>query len=308
MRKELLDILSADPERIFSGEDLSSQLGISRVSIWKHIKKLQSLDYQIQSGPKGYRFISAPDSIQPWDFPGRESLIHYHERLESTMITAKQLARKGCPPFSVVIAEQQEQGRGRLKRNWVSDPGGLYFTLILRPQIPVVMMSRIGFAASLCLAELLQSELGIDARVKWPNDILVNEKKICGMLSEMEMESDLVSFLNISIGLNVNNQPSQKESKAVSVREILGKVVPRKSILSSFLDRMQKELAQPDLEQVIPRWKKQTITLGRRVKVVTTSETWEGIARDVDENGALLLEQEDHSIKKVFFGDCFHQA
>jgi BirA family transcriptional regulator, biotin operon repressor / biotin---[acetyl-CoA-carboxylase] ligase len=308
MKKTLLDILSSDPATVFSGESLSSRLGISRVSIWKHIKKLQSLGYNIKSGPKGYQYLDSSDSLQPWEFPGRESLIHTFEQVESTMATAKQLARKGYPDFSVIIAEQQEQGRGRLGRKWTSDRGGLYFTVIIRPKTPIAMTSLFGFAASLCMSEVLQSDLGIEARVKWPNDILVNEKKICGMLSEMETESDEVSFLNIGIGLNVNNEPGKAEPDSVTVKQLLRKSVPRKVILSSFLNRLQAEVSGPSLDHIIPRWKKQTLTLGRRVKIVTTTETHEGVAVDVDENGALLIEQTDQSIKKIYFGDCFHQG
>jgi BirA family biotin operon repressor/biotin-[acetyl-CoA-carboxylase] ligase len=173
--------------------------------------------------------------------------------------------------------------------------------------VPAVMISRYSFAASLSLVRVLQAELGIDARVKWPNDILIHDKKVCGMLAEMEVESDLVSFLNIGIGLNVNNHPSLKEPNSISLSQLLGQTVSRKLILESFLNRMEIELAQPSLDHIIPQWKQHTITLNRKVQIVTTTETWEGIAVDIDDDGALLLKQADHSIKKVYYGDCFHQ-
>ncbi len=308
MKRQLIKLLQENSTGFVSGEELSQHLGISRVSIWKHIKKLQELNYDIQSGPTGYKLLGIPDALYPWEFGDREHLIQYFPEVDSTMLEAKQLARKGCPQFTVIVAERQMNGRGRLKRTWFSDVGGLFFTLVLRPEIPAVMMSRYSFAASLCLALVLQKEYGIEARVKWPNDILVEEKKICGMLAEMEMESDMVSFLNIGIGLNVNNNPTPNEPNSVSLRQLLGKPVSRKQILISFLDLLQKQLSQTDLNHIIPQWKQHTITLNKRVKVVTTTEEWEGIAVDIDETGALMLKQDNDSIKKVYFGDCFHQG
>ena len=308
MKRQLIELLQKKPGEFISGEELSQNLGISRVSIWKHIKKLQELSYQIESGPTGYKLISSPDSLYPWEFGDKEELIHYFEEVDSTMSEAKRLARKDCPPYTVVIAERQSKGRGRLQRTWFSDDGGLFFTLVLRPKIPAMMMSRYSFAASLCLAVIIQRELGIEARVKWPNDILVDDKKICGMLAEMEMESDMVSFLNIGIGLNVNNNPTINEPNATSLSILAGKKLSRKKILASFLDEMKLLLSQPDLNQIIPQWKQHTITLNRTVKVMTTSEEWEGVAVDIDENGALILKQSDDSLQKVYFGDCFHQA
>ncbi|MBU3916617.1 biotin--[acetyl-CoA-carboxylase] ligase [bacterium] len=305
MKNKLLKILKSKDD-IISGELLCEELGVSRVSVWKHIKKLQESGYEIESSSKGYRFISAPDALYPWEFPDRESTIHYFEEIPSTMETAKELARKGCPSFTVVIAGRQIKGRGRLKRTWHSDNGGLYFTLVVRPKIPPSMMSRISFAASLNLARTLREDYGVDAMVKWPNDILVNEKKLSGMLCEMEVESDMVSFLNIGIGLNVNNDPKEKEPNSVSLKELLGREVPRKEVLCGFLDRLEKELSKDNLDHIIPEWKKYTLTLNRHVRIVTTNAELEGKAVDVDDSGALLLEQADKSIKKVFYGDCFH--
>ncbi len=306
MKTKLLKILTSDPSRIFSGEQLSQELGISRVSIWKHIKKLQELEYDIISGPKGYRYKSSPDALYSWEFPGQEDSIHYFNEIDSTMEKAKELARKGCPDFTVVIAERQTKGRGRLKRQWHSDDGGLYFTLVLKPDITAIMMSRFSFAASLSLALVLRDEIGIEAGVKWPNDILFNERKLSGMLCEMEMESDRVAFINIGIGLNVNNSPREKEPNSVSIKELVGKEIARKTILTSFLNRFKQEISGPNLDQIIPRWKAHACTLNRHVKIVTTSEEYEGLAVDVDENGALLLEQPNKEIKKVYYGDCFH--
>jgi BirA family biotin operon repressor/biotin-[acetyl-CoA-carboxylase] ligase len=292
---------------IVSGEFLSSTLGISRVSVWKHIHKLQDLGYNILSTPNGYQLLASPDILFPWEFPGRESNIHYFSELPSTMDTAKDLARKNCPDFTVVVAGRQTQGRGRLNRQWVSDDGGLYFTLVLRPDIPVPISSRVNFLASLTLARVLRDMYRIEAAVKWPNDILVDDRKLSGMLSELEAEADRVFFINIGMGINVNNDPTGVEAGAISLKTILGRASSRIKLLSGFLDEFEDRLKNAEFENVISEWKRYTVTLQRQVRIVTRREVTEGLAVDVDENGALVLELSDGTQKIIVYGDCFHQ-
>jgi BirA family biotin operon repressor/biotin-[acetyl-CoA-carboxylase] ligase len=305
MKGQILKILRAERAAV-SGEMLSSQLGVSRVSIWKHIKKLQEFGYDIEATSKGYRLISVPDVTYPWEFANRESKIHYFDEVTSTMDIGRDLARKDCPHFTVVIAGRQKKGRGRLKRVWLSSEGGLYFTVVLRPQIPPVLSSRVNFAASMIMARTLRRMFKIDARVKWPNDILVDDRKLSGMLSEMEAEADMITFINIGMGINVNNDPTSNEPMAISIKEILGKEIPRKQLLSEFLDEFENRLNNASLDNVISEWKRYTVTLNRRVRIVTTRDVSEGLAMDVDENGALVLKLADGSFKKVIYGDCFH--
>ncbi|MGE0087592.1 MAG: biotin--[acetyl-CoA-carboxylase] ligase [Desulfococcaceae bacterium] len=306
MKKHILSRLRNSADAV-SGGLLSSEMGISRVSVWKHIQKLQEMGYGIVSTGKGYQLRSSPDTPFPWEFPEREDNIHYYTETNSTMNIARDLARKGCPGFTVVIAGRQTQGRGRLQRQWFSDEGGLYFTVVVRPEIPAVLASRVNFAASLTLAGTLRRLFGIEAGVKWPNDILVNEKKLCGMLSEMETEADMVSFVSIGMGINVNNDPAVSEPNAVSLKNLLGYEVSKKELLSAFLDDFEKRISDGDYENVVDEWKKYTITIGRQVRVVTTKEIFEGRAADVDRDGSLILENAEGTKKTVSYGDCFHQ-
>ena len=303
---QLLKELRSQRE-IISGEKLSATLGISRVSVWKHIHKLQEFGYDIMSSPNGYRLIESPDIPFPWEFADGGFNILYYPELPSTMDTAKNLARKNCPDFTVVIAGRQTRGRGRLKRQWLSDDGGLYFTMVLRPDIPVLLSSRVNFLASLTLARVLRELFQIDAAVKWPNDILVAGRKISGMLSELEAESDRVLFINIGMGINVNNDPSVVEPGASSIKKITGREISKKMLLARFLDEFEKHLKTVELKNVISEWKKYTVTLNRQVKIVTHKEVSEGLAVDVEQDGALVLELADGSRKKVVYGDCFHQ-
>jgi len=292
---------------IVSGEYLSSALGISRVSVWKHIHKLQELGYNVLSASNGYQLIGSPDILFPWEFPGRESSIHYFSELASTMDMAKDLARKNCPDFTAVIAGRQTAGRGRLNRQWLSGDGGLYFTLVLRPDIPLPMSSRVNFLASLTLARVLRDMYQIEAAVKWPNDILVDDRKLSGMLSELEAEADRVFFINIGMGINVNNDPTGVEPGAISLKNMLGREISRVRLLSRFLDEFEDRLKNAEFENVISEWKQYTVTLQRQVRIVTQREVTEGLALDVDDNGALIVKLADGSIKKIIYGDCFHQ-
>lgn len=295
-------------EGVVSGQALSAQLGISRVSIWKHIQQLQALGYGITSSAKGYRLENSPDVPYPWEFADRESKIIYYAELTSTMDAAKHLARKGCPDFTTVIAGRQKNGRGRLSRQWLSEKGGLYFTMVLRPDLPPVLSFRVGLLASVTLARILNEIFGIDVRVKWPNDLLVDERKICGMLSELEAEADRVAFINIGIGLNVNNDPSPIEPAATSLKNILGRKVSIKEILARYLDSFEAQMQTAAYDEVVEQWKQFTVTLNRDVRVVTTHEVLTGKAIDIDDTGALVLKCSDGSLKTIRYGDCFHQT
>jgi BirA family biotin operon repressor/biotin-[acetyl-CoA-carboxylase] ligase len=307
MKGQILKILK-NKEGIVSGQALSGKLGITRVSIWKHIQKLQELGYDILATAKGYRLENSPDVPYPWEFPDRESKIVYYPELPSTMDAAKDLARKDCPDFTTVIAGRQTRGRGRLQREWLSEKGGLYFTMVLRPDLPPVLSFRVIYLASLTLAKILHATFGIDARVKWPNDILVDERKLSGMLSELEAEADRVTFINIGVGINVNNDPSPTASEATSLKNILGREVSKKDILCRYLDAFEHRMQTTAFDRVIEEWKQYTVTLNRDVRVVTTHEILEGKAVDVDDTGALILECADGSLKKILYGDCFHRT
>jgi len=306
MKGRILNILRSEKD-VVSGEMLSNRLDISRVSVWKHIKKLQEVGYNIEATPKGYLFISTPDALYPWEFEEKKYHIHYFDEVDSTMDIARNLARKQCPHFTVVIAGRQKKGRGRLKRNWLSSEGGLYFTIVVRPKIPPVLSLRVNLAASMILAQTLRNMFNINAMVKWPNDVLVNGKKISGILSEMEAEIDRVSFISIGIGINVNNDLTSYEPMATSLKKILGKEIPRIEVLKAFLHHFEDELNDADFENVVSEWKKYTETLRRHVRIVTTHEVSEGLAMDVDDNGALILKLADGSMKKIIYGDCFHK-
>lgn len=234
--------------------------------------------------------------------------MHCFGEVTSTMAIARELAREGCPDFTVVTADRQTSGRGRLGRAWHSPDGGLYLTVVLRPDLPAALSSLTTFAAGLTWAEFLRADYRIAVSLKWPNDLLVGERKLAGMLSEMEARGDMLTFVNIGMGINVNNVPGRETAGAVALAELAAGPLSRRELLAGFLDRFEHRMADPQgMEAIIAQWKPFAATLNRPVRIVTTRETVTGIARDVDETGALLLEGTDGTLQRIVHGDCFHQ-
>jgi BirA family biotin operon repressor/biotin-[acetyl-CoA-carboxylase] ligase len=304
-KQKIIQILNHDGG-VVSGETLSAELGISRVSIWKHIKGLVQQGVSIQSSARGYRLATDPDSLHPCHFDSRQDRIHFFPETRSTMDEAMRLARDGCPDFTVAVALRQTRGRGRMLRIWASDEGGLYFTVVVRTDIPLMLSGLVNLAAAIDMVDTLRSGYALAAGLKWPNDILVNGKKICGILSQMEAEGDQVGYLNIGMGLNVNNQSESTEPGSVSLKSLLGRSIPRREILIAFLDAFEKRMKGFDPAAVIQQWKLHNVTLGKQVRVATIKETVEGLAADLDERGGLVLQLADGTRQTVVHGDCFH--
>ena len=315
IKENILKILYKAGGKTISGVRLSAALNVSRVAVWKHIKTLKESGFDIESRPKGYGLLNHDDLLLPFCFNEEfEKKIFHFQKLETTMDKAKILAKNDAPHLSVVIAENQTTGRGRLNRKWFSSKGGLWFTLILKPDTPPPLSYIYNFAASLSLSRSLNRLFDVNVNVKWPNDILLNGKKLAGLLSEMETRGDMVEFINIGIGINVNNSPQEYEPKAISLKDVLHKTVSRRLILETFLDdfknRIQPTIQIPaqtiDCRQIIDQWKEQTSTIGSQVRIETLTDVYEGLAVDVDETGALLIKDKTGEIKKIIYGDCFH--
>jgi len=306
MKARILETLRLKPEAV-SGEQLSRQLGISRVSVWKHIRGLQDCGYDIAASTRGYRLKNEPDTPFPWEFPARKDRVHYFREVSSTMDVARELARGGCPALTVVVADRQHRGRGRLNRPWLSEDGGLYVTVVLRPLLPPAFGSQVVFCASLALAQILGRFYAVDAAVKWPNDVLVADRKIAGLLSEMEAETDRIAYLNVGIGINVNNDPTHANPQAVSLQRLLLRPVSRKELLARFLNDFQHRLEHSPAPELVAEWKSRCVTLGREVEIVTHRQTLQGRAVDVDAAGSLILETADGRRRTIRYGDCFHR-
>ncbi|MCX5716366.1 MAG: biotin--[acetyl-CoA-carboxylase] ligase [Candidatus Omnitrophica bacterium] len=311
MDEKILALIREQRDYI-SGEEISKELGISRAGIWKHIEKLRSLGYEIEASPHlGYRFISAPDKLIPeevsWKLNTRilGGKIYSFARTDSTNTLAYNLAEKGEPQGSIVFAEEQTKGRGRFNRAWQSRAGGIYMSVILRPRIEPARTARITLAASVAVAEAVIETTRLAARIKWPNDILVNGKKVCGILTEMKAQQDETDFVVLGIGINVNNSPDSLPSTATSLRSEAGKDILRVSLARKILELFEPYYLKVDdgFDDIIRRWRGLADTLGKRVKVHAHNQQLEGQAMDVDENGALLLRLDSGFNKHILSGD-----
>lgn len=307
-RQMILKVLHRSNGDPVSGVKISEVVGISRVAVWKHIKALKQDGVDIKSLTTGYTLQDAGNLLYPFCFPThlQDKIFHFPE-LASTMDQARTMARHGARHGDCVIAEVQTASRGRLNRPWASEVGGLWFTLILKPNLPPPLAWTVNFAASACLSEVLADLFELDVRVKWPNDLLLNGRKLSGMLSEMETRADMVDFLFLGIGLNVNNEePQSVQYQTVSLKTALGKPVSRRQILIRFLDLFESEIAVIDPARIISRWKDRTATIGTDVRVRTHDRVYEGKALDVDDTGALIVRGQDCITRKIIYGDCFH--
>ena len=319
-RQSILAQLYKEKGGTVSGVTLSETAGISRVAVWKHITALKKAGYRIESGPRGYFLPDPDDLLLPFCFdPGLSEgpdsgesdilstdRIVYFPRVDTTMDTARKLARQGAAHFTCVLAERQTRGRGRLNRAWESGEGGLWFTLVLVPDTPPPLAYLYNFAASLSLSLTFETLFGLDVRVKWPNDLLLEKKKLVGLLSEIETQADMIRFLLMGIGINVNNCPASDSFQAISIRQALGRPVSRKKILVTFLKFFAARIRNMDSAAIMGAWRRRTATIGTRVRVETHHQTVEGLALDVDDSGTLMVEDDNQQIHKIIYGDCFH--
>lgn len=306
--QRILKLLKETPG-IISGETLAKELGVSRVAIWKAIKRLKAKGYALSIHKKGY-LLEERDFFLKEDLDNliSSSLLfreaYLYNEVSSTMDIARELAEQG--KRAIVIAERQTSGRGRLGRAWESEKGGLWLTLILHNPFPLKEAYLLTYLSATATAKALWEAYGLPAKVKWPNDVLVQEKKIAGILLEIKAEVDVINYALIGLGVNINNPVEKKEFllPATSVAELLQKKVDKLPFLSQFLSIFE-ELYQ-NKGNILPEWKKLSLTLGRAVKIITSSETILGVAQDIDEEGALIVQTPEGKIKRIFSGDCFH--
>ncbi len=308
MKARLLKILREADGFAVSQKIMLAQLGCREVELAAVITELNGQGYDIRGVSDGYQLVRSPDTPWPWEFSGRQERIHYLAEVGSTMDVARDLAAAGCPDLTVVVAGIQTRGRGRMDRSWYSDDGGLYFTLVTRPAVSPEEGFQVNFMACAALVRTLRRLAAIPAEGKWPNDILCDGRKLAGMLSEMDAPTGMINYVNIGIGVNLNNCPAERESRAVSLKELTGRRFSRREVLQGFLASFEADYSAGDFGGAVLRWKGCAGSLNREVTVVTRRETVRGTAEDVDRDGALLLRLPDGKRRKVIYGDCFYSG
>lgn len=318
-KDKLLAGLKQEEGRWVSGELLSNRLGVSRAAVSKHVRKLKADGYIIESSPrKGYVLQKMSDRLLPAEiqegldtkiFGTREIL--YLRETDSTNTRAKALAAAGAPEGTMVVAETQTQGRGRKKRTWFSPLGqGIYASLILRPAIPPSEAPRITLMTAVAIAEAFLALGHSEIRIKWPNDILMNGKKIAGVLTEISTEMDTIDYIMVGLGINVNTPlesfDETLKSQATSIFIETGKEFPRIRLVRAYLQWFEKCYArfhETGFAPIIQRWKELTDLIGQRVMVDVIGRRYHGSVSDVDGDGVLILKDDQDRLHRIFSGD-----
>ncbi len=289
-----------------SGEELAEQYGVSRNAVWKHVEKLRDEGFEVESAGDGYRLDSIPDTggLAVRYHLGDSELggdVEYHEDVDSTNSVAAEAARDGAGHGYLVVAGRQTGGKGRRGREWESPEGGVWASCVLRPELSPREASVITLAASVAVARALE-DVGVDAEIKWPNDVLVDDQKICGVLVELEADSESVHYAVVGLGLNANAHPDVED--ATSVAEELGEDVDRARLTASVFRELE-DLLDGSREDVLSEWRRRSGTLGREVRIETPDEVFWGTAADIDDTGALVVDTDDGE-RVVSAADCEH--
>ncbi|HHW01518.1 MAG TPA: biotin--[acetyl-CoA-carboxylase] ligase [Thermoanaerobacterales bacterium] len=312
----LLMMMLAAKSGYVSGEELSRKFGVSRSAIWKQINHLRELGYELESSTRlGYRILKSPDLLFPEEIWSKADLsflgdrIYYYSTIGSTNSEAKRIAQEGAPHGTLIIAEEQTKGKGRMGRSWTSPRGtGIWISIIMKPQMMPSEAPKLTILTAVAVAEAINEETNINAVIKWPNDILIQGKKVCGILTEMSAELDIVNYVVIGVGINVNNDtfPEEVKDRAISLKIAKGKTVDRLRVLACFLEKLEKHYAiamSQGFEAVFDRWRKLCCNLGKPVEIVTKNGFFSGVAIDIDEHGALIVKKDDGNFEKLFSGD-----
>jgi len=316
MQERILDFLKKKKDYV-SGEEISSHLDISRQALWKHISELREAGYDIVAVPHlGYRLVSCPDRL--FGFEVRRNLatrvigkkVYYFDALTSTMDVAFKLGIEGSQEGTLVLAETQTKGKGRLGRHWFSPKyKGIYLSLILRPKILPNSAAILTLLSAVSICETVKAKTGLDAKIKWPNDILIQNKKVAGILTELNAQTDEIVFVVIGIGINVNNDRKSLVDNATSLKEHLKEGLNRIELLQEMLRRIEENyflFKEQGGKSIADKWRAFNMTLGRMVSVVCRNEHIEGEAVEIDEDGGLLIRNSSGIIEKVMAGDIVH--
>ena len=296
-----------------SGQAISAELGVTRAAVWKQIEQLRALGFVIESqGKQGYRLLSCPDSrMAPVIARGLQTRwagrqIVYLPSVDSTNRRARQLAAEGAPHGTLVIADEQTAGRGRRGRGWISPAGeGVFMSLILRPQSHPSEVARLSMQTALAVALSIAQTTGLDARIKWPNDIVCGGRKVCGMLLEMNADEQAVHDVVAGIGINVHQTQFAPEiaQTASSLDLLSGKRVCRAALVRAFLEAFERTEALAAQGALMDAYRARSATLGQRVQVIAPAGSFTGTALEVTDSGSLIVEDEEGQRREVLAAD-----
>jgi len=320
---KVLSFLKSHNTEYLSGQDLSDVLRISRVAVWKHIKKIREMGYKIESKQKlGYRLESNTALLLPWEITsglktkvlGKQ--VYYFESIDSTQNQAMRMASNPANNGTLVIAEKQTSGKGRLGRKWISPKGGIWFSIILHPQFDISVITLFPIASALALSNAIEKTLDIKSELKWPNDITINGKKVAGMLVDASLESNKIENMVLGVGINFNVNVKQIEKMLKDTPNFYGvaslveqnKTIKPVLLVQTFLNELEKIcilLNSKDTKKIIKDWTIKSSTIGQDVELNTKEGKIKGKAIKIDRDGALVISENKKNVR-VIEGDIIY--
>ncbi|MBI2111319.1 MAG: biotin--[acetyl-CoA-carboxylase] ligase [Nitrosarchaeum sp.] len=320
---KVLSFLKSHNTEYLSGQDLSDVLRISRVAVWKHIKKIRELGYKIESKQKlGYRLESNTDILLPWEITsglktkifGKQ--VYYFDSIDSTQTQAMKIASDEANNGTVIIAEKQTGGKGRLGRKWISPKGGIWLSIILHPEFDISVITLFPIASALALSNAIEKTLNIKSELKWPNDITIKGKKVAGMLVDASLESNKIENLILGVGINFNVDVKQIEKILKNTPNFYGiaslseqnKTVKSILLVQSFLmelEQIYNLLNTGYTKKIIRDWTRRSSTIGQNIELSTENGKIRGKAIRIDEDGALVI-LENKKNRRITSGDITH--
>lgn len=318
MKAEILKMLKEADDHI-SGQQLCEQFQVSRTAVWKVINQLKEEGYQVEAvRNKGYRIIESPDvltreelAVQIGDatrWAGQE-IVCFTET-DSTNVRARKLGENGAAHGTLVVAEQQTAGRGRRGRGWESPAGSsIYMSLLLRPEFLPNKAPMLTIVMAYSVATALREQTGLDFRIKWPNDIVLNGKKVVGILTEMSTEIEYINHVVIGVGINVNTEAFPEEicATATSIRRESGKTWRRAELIAAILRQFEVQyerfVKEEDLAYLREAYDAVLVNCGREVRILGEKDGYRAVALGIDDQGELLVRKEDGTVTSVYAGE-----
>jgi BirA family transcriptional regulator, biotin operon repressor / biotin---[acetyl-CoA-carboxylase] ligase len=318
LRKKLLDAFTNAGDSFLSGQHLADLIGCSRTAVWKHIEELRKDGFELEAvRRKGYRILKTPEKITADElrlglktqFIGRN--IYYEESVESTQKIAQHLSFDNVPEGTVIIAEEQLSGRGRMDRKWHSPKfTGIWMSLILRPNIPLTKAPQLTLLTAVSVVQAIEEMTDLIPEIKWPNDILINGKKVTGILTELQAEADRIHSIIIGIGMNVNQKkedfPEELQEKASSLLIEKGDPVPRAQLIRSIFmnfEHLYLLYLEKGFFPIKLLWESYTVSIGKHIRATTLTNTIEGKALGITDEGVLKIEDSNGVIHHVYSAD-----
>jgi len=317
MKEKILEILKKNQDQYISGQAISREFNVSRTAVWKHISQLKAEGYNIESiSNRGYRLIDQTCEINQYELnqlikkmPYLEDALFF-ETIDSTNDYAKKIGNKEIVHPTLIVAETQLKGRGRMGRIWESEKDtGLWMSLLLKPDLPPHQLSKLTLLAAAAVSQAIDELTGLKTLIKWPNDVILENKKVCGILTEMSAELNHVNYVVLGIGINVNQSQFHEDlrDKATSIKIASGRHNNRyellKKVLFYLFDYYEKWIKMGDYDAVIAYNKKNTATLGQDVNLLLGNEERMAHAIDIDDEGNLIVQNSDGKLEPIYYGE-----